>query len=83
MASGVGYCLPTTILASVCKGLNEISRSSDPGRDGSYFPAHFLYAWLAKNFDPYKLAREASSSPGMVKFSGLSQAKSFQLEEAR
>ncbi|KAJ8426600.1 hypothetical protein Cgig2_013177 [Carnegiea gigantea] len=76
MASGVGYCLPTTILASVYKGLNEISRSLHLGRGGAYFSAHFLYAWLANNLDAYKLAGEASSSPGMVKFSGIGRAKS-------
>ena len=77
MASGVGYCLPTTILVSIYKGLNEISRSSHPGRGGGYFPAHFLYAWLAKNFDVYELVADASSSPGMVKFSSIGQAKLF------
>jgi len=77
MASGVGYYLPAAILATVYKGLNEISQSSHPGRGGGYFPVHFLYAWLSKNLDAYKLAGEASSSPGMMKFSGLGQAKSF------
>jgi len=71
MASGIGYCLPTTILASIYKGLNELSHSSHPSRSGGYFPTHFPYAWLARNFDAYKLVGEASSSPGMVKFSGL------------
>ncbi|KAJ8426572.1 LOW QUALITY PROTEIN: hypothetical protein Cgig2_022309 [Carnegiea gigantea] len=71
MASGVGYCLPIAVLASIYKGLNELSRSSHPGRGGGHFPTHFLYAWLAKNFDVYELVGEASSSPGMVKFSGL------------
>ncbi|KAJ8431891.1 hypothetical protein Cgig2_009958 [Carnegiea gigantea] len=83
MASGVGYYLSTAILASIYKGLNEISCSSHPGRGEGHFPAHFLYAWLAKNFDVYELVGEASSSPGMVKFSDIGQAKSFQLEEAR
>ncbi|KAJ8423973.1 hypothetical protein Cgig2_008748 [Carnegiea gigantea] len=83
MASGVGCCLPTAVLASIYKGLNELSRSSHPGRGGGHFPTHFLYAWLAKNFDVYELVGEASSSPGMVKFSGLGRAKSFQPEEAR
>ena len=83
MAFGVGYCLPTAVLASIYKGLNELSRSSHPGRGGGHFPTHFLYAWLAKNFDAYELVGEASSSPGMVKFSGLGRAKSFQPEEAR
>ncbi|KAJ8422044.1 hypothetical protein Cgig2_001036 [Carnegiea gigantea] len=32
VALGVGYCLPTATLASVYKGLNEISRSSHSGR---------------------------------------------------
>ncbi|KAJ8424349.1 hypothetical protein Cgig2_033468 [Carnegiea gigantea] len=83
MASGVGDCLSTVMFASVYKGLNEISRSSHPGRGGGYFPAHFLYAWSAKNFDACELTGEASSSPGVVKFSGIGRAKSFQLEEAR
>ncbi|KAJ8424708.1 hypothetical protein Cgig2_025457 [Carnegiea gigantea] len=55
MALGVGYCLPTTILVSIYEGLNEISSSSHPGRGGGYFPAHFLYTWLANNFDAYEL----------------------------
>ncbi|KAJ8430247.1 hypothetical protein Cgig2_009425 [Carnegiea gigantea] len=71
MASGVGYCLSTAILTSIYKGLDEISRSSHPGRGGGHFPAHFLYAWLAKNFNVYELVGEASSSPGMVNFSGI------------
>ncbi|KAJ8421856.1 hypothetical protein Cgig2_024526 [Carnegiea gigantea] len=83
MASSVGYCLPTAVLASIYKGFNELSRSSHPGRGGGHFPIRFLYAWLAKNFDAYELIGEASSSPGMVKFSGLGRAKSFQPEEAR
>ena len=83
MASGVGYCLPTAILAGVYKGFNEISGSSHHGRGAGHFPAHFLYAWLAKNFDVYELVGEASSSPGIMKFSSIRQAKSFQLEEAR
>ena len=58
------------ILASIYKGLNEISRSSHPGRGKGHFPAHFLYA-LAKNFDTYELDGEASSGPGIVKSSGL------------
>ncbi|KAJ8422335.1 hypothetical protein Cgig2_015890 [Carnegiea gigantea] len=82
-ARGWGYCLPTAILTSIYKGLNEISRSSHPDRGGGYFPIHFLYAWLAKNFDVYELVGETSSSLGMVKFSAIGQAKSFQLEEAR
>ncbi|KAJ8423189.1 hypothetical protein Cgig2_023380 [Carnegiea gigantea] len=81
--AGARYCLPTAVLASIYKGLNELSRSSHPGRGGGHFPTHFLYAWLAKNFDVYELVGEASSSPGMVKFSGLGRAKSFQPEEAR
>ncbi|KAJ8441873.1 hypothetical protein Cgig2_034132 [Carnegiea gigantea] len=83
MASGIGYCLLMTILMSIYKGLNEISRSLHPGRGRGHFSAYFLYAWLAKNFDIYKLDGEPSSNPCMVKFSGLDQAKSFWLKEAR
>ncbi|KAJ8434489.1 hypothetical protein Cgig2_021445 [Carnegiea gigantea] len=70
-ASHVGYCPPMAILASIYKGLNEISHSHILVEMGGHFPTHFLYAWLAKKFDAYKLPGEASSSLGMVKFSGL------------
>ncbi|KAJ8425239.1 hypothetical protein Cgig2_014338 [Carnegiea gigantea] len=75
ITSGVGYCLHTAVIASIYKGLNELSRSSHPGRSGGHFPTYFLYAWLAKNFDAYELVGEASSSPGIVKFSGLGRTK--------
>ncbi|KAJ8425547.1 hypothetical protein Cgig2_032884 [Carnegiea gigantea] len=81
MALGVGYCLSTTIIASIYKGLKEISHSSHPDCGGGHFSAHFFYAWSTKNFDTYDLVSEASSSLGMMKFSGLGQVKSFQLEE--
>ncbi|KAJ8441591.1 LOW QUALITY PROTEIN: hypothetical protein Cgig2_023155 [Carnegiea gigantea] len=81
MTSGVGYCLPTVILASIYKGLNEISRSLHPSRSGGYFPANFVYVWLAKNIEMYKLVSEVSSSPSMVKFSSLGQAESSKMPE--
>ncbi|KAJ8420383.1 hypothetical protein Cgig2_032974 [Carnegiea gigantea] len=83
MALVVGYCLSTTILTSIYEGLNEISHSLYPRRGGGHFRAHFLHACLTKNFDTSKLDGEASSSPGMVKFSGLGQTKSFKLKESR
>ncbi|KAJ8434750.1 hypothetical protein Cgig2_001953 [Carnegiea gigantea] len=65
MALCVGYCLPTTILASIYKRLSAISRSSHLGRSGGHVHTRFLYAWLAKNFDAYELAAEASFNPSM------------------
>ena len=82
MALGVGYCLPTTIIARMYKRLNEITHSSHLSCGGGHFSSHFFYAWSAKNFDTYDLVGGASSSLGMVKFSVLGQVKSFQLEEA-
>ena len=82
MASGIVYGLPLAILTSIYKGLTKISHSSRLGRGGGHFPIHFLYTWLAKNFDKYELDGETSSSPGIAKFSGLSRAKSFPLEGA-
>ncbi|KAJ8451407.1 hypothetical protein Cgig2_017798 [Carnegiea gigantea] len=71
-------CNPIT---SLCK--SDCVRVRDAG---CICPYTFNIASLmasAKNFDAYELVGEASSSPGMVKFSGLGRAKSFQLEEAR
>ncbi|KAJ8424222.1 LOW QUALITY PROTEIN: hypothetical protein Cgig2_011633 [Carnegiea gigantea] len=75
MASGVGYCLHTTIHISACRGLNEISRSSHPGRSGGYFP--IIFFMFAKNFDAYELVSEASSSLSIVKFSVLVKPSCF------
>ena len=72
-----------TILVSIYKGVNEIPYSSHPGTGRRHFSTHLFYAWLVTNFDIYELNFEAFSSLGMVKFSGLGQAKSFQLKEAR
>ncbi|KAJ8432487.1 LOW QUALITY PROTEIN: hypothetical protein Cgig2_003564 [Carnegiea gigantea] len=80
MASGVGYCLPMAILMSIYNGLNEISHSVHLVEVGAIFLS--ISFMLAKNFDAYKLAVEASSSPGMVKFSGLGQANSKRPENS-
>ncbi|KAJ8425622.1 hypothetical protein Cgig2_018407 [Carnegiea gigantea] len=64
IASDIGYCLPIAILASIYKGLNELSRSSYPGRSRGHFPTHFLYAWLAKNFNAYELVGSQVLLPG-------------------
>ncbi|KAJ8432184.1 hypothetical protein Cgig2_008636 [Carnegiea gigantea] len=53
MASSVGYCLPTAVLANIYKRLNEISHSSHPGRGGVHFSAHFLYTCICSSFVSY------------------------------
>ena len=41
-----------------------------------------IYVWIAKYFGTYDLDDKASPSPRTVKFSGLGQAKSFEVDNA-
>ncbi|KAJ8437554.1 hypothetical protein Cgig2_017907 [Carnegiea gigantea] len=46
IVSSTRYCLRTIILASIYKGLNEISCSSHPGKSGDHLSIHFLsHGW--------------------------------------
>ncbi|KAJ8446913.1 LOW QUALITY PROTEIN: hypothetical protein Cgig2_013214 [Carnegiea gigantea] len=81
MALAIGYCHPMTILVRIYMAFNEISRSSHPEGMGATFLS--ISSMHAKNLNTYKFSGKAFSSVGMVKFSGLGQAKSFQLEKAR
>ncbi|KAJ8431295.1 LOW QUALITY PROTEIN: hypothetical protein Cgig2_018367 [Carnegiea gigantea] len=60
MASSIGYCLSTDILASIYKGLNETSHSYHPIRGP--FSCLFPLYMVGKIFDVYKLNDEVSSS---------------------
>ena len=42
-----------------------------------FFPAHYLYGWLACFFNTHYVLDPAPSSPSIVHYSGFGEAKSF------
>jgi len=82
MEGGQAYCLSSTILAGIYRGMGEICSSTHPVRKGGHIPWHFLYAWIAKYFQAYDFDDKVSSSLTMPKFGGFGQAKSIEFDEA-
>lgn len=83
MAHGETFSLAIPVLASIYRGLNGISRSKRPGSAGYFFPAHYLYVWLAYYFDTHHDVEPRPPGPMMVKYSRAQGAKSFGDKEAR
>ena len=58
LAKGRAYSLAVPVLASIYHGLNSISESSRLWRPYSYFPIHYVYAWLAYYFGTHYVIPE-------------------------
>ena len=77
------YCLTVPVLATICKGLNEIASSSVASKCDTTFPTHYLNAWLAEYFTTHFDWPRVGPTPRMVRFSGESAVKYFEEVEAR
>lgn len=83
MARGETFSLALPVLASIYRGLNTISDSSNPSYSGAYFPAHYLYGWLAHYFAVNHVVDPSPRGPMMVCFSGAQGSKVFKDIDAR
>ncbi|XP_074307513.1 uncharacterized protein LOC141642579 [Silene latifolia] len=83
MAEGQRFCLAAPVLTSIYRGLNDLVRSSNPGYSKSYFPAHYLYGWLAYYFNTHHDVKPEPRGPSMVKYSGAGSALSITDDDAR
>ncbi|KAL2895486.1 Ribosomal RNA large subunit methyltransferase Cfr [Bienertia sinuspersici] len=50
LASGRRISLAIPVLTCIYKGLSELFSSFTPGKQVEHFPAHYVYAWLARYF---------------------------------
>ncbi|KAG5516850.1 hypothetical protein RHGRI_037548 [Rhododendron griersonianum] len=82
MARGIRFCLAVPVLASICRGLNDIAKSSNPGKCDAVFPVHYVYAWLGEYFSTHfsSGSQPSTQRPKMVRYGGERVAK--QLDEA-
>ncbi|KAG5521474.1 hypothetical protein RHGRI_033887 [Rhododendron griersonianum] len=82
MARGTRFCLAVPVLASIYRGLNDIAKSSNPGKCDAVFPVHYVYAWLGEYFSTHFSSGSQPSiqRPKMIRYGGERVAK--QLDEA-
>ncbi|XP_074296676.1 uncharacterized protein LOC141627109 [Silene latifolia] len=83
MAEDRVFSLAIPLLASIYKGLNGLATSINPGYSRSFFPAHYLYEWIANYFDTYHAINPSPTGPHMTKYSGPVGARNAKPEEAR
>ncbi|CAL9014028.1 unnamed protein product [Prunus brigantina] len=83
MAHGVSFGLAVPVLASIYKGLNDISSADDQGNCATVLPFHYVYGWLGEYFNTHFTSSSEKSIPVMARFSGKLSAKFFEDSTAR
>ncbi|KAL3522156.1 hypothetical protein ACH5RR_014990 [Cinchona calisaya] len=77
MAQGTRYSLAVPVLSSIYCGLARIAWSPKSRQPKySYFPIHYVVAWISAYFDTHFEATEIPG-PMMAIFSGVGRAKQF------
>ncbi|KAL2893825.1 DNA damage-binding protein 2 [Bienertia sinuspersici] len=83
LASGQRISLAISVLASIYRGLNEISHSLTPGRSCSNFPAHYVHAWTAQYFRSHCMSVHDFTGAQMIAFHDASNVKKLTSAEAK
>ncbi|KAG5529092.1 hypothetical protein RHGRI_029681 [Rhododendron griersonianum] len=76
MAHGTRFCLAVPVLASIYRGLNDIAKSSNPGKCDAVFPV--LGEYFSTHFSSG--SQPSTQRPKMIRYGGKRVAK--QLDEA-
>ncbi|KAL3500512.1 hypothetical protein ACH5RR_039605 [Cinchona calisaya] len=77
IAQGTRYSFVVPVLSSIYHGLARIAQSPKPSQSKySYFPIHYVVAWIEAYFDIYVEATKITG-PMMAIFSGMGGAKQF------
>ncbi|KMS97487.1 hypothetical protein BVRB_5g126530 [Beta vulgaris subsp. vulgaris] len=82
MACGHTFSLAIPLLSSIYFGLNAIASAPKPDFSKTFFPAHYLYGWLAYYFIIHHDADPVSPGPLMVIYGGAKGSKVFNGEDA-
>ncbi|KAH0643747.1 hypothetical protein KY285_032823 [Solanum tuberosum] len=83
MAHGKKFSLAVPVLASIYRGLKEISTSSNLSVENIIFPIHYVYGWLGEYFGTHHRANRSHRSIPLCKISGEKMAKCFNFTEAQ
>ncbi|XP_057248944.1 uncharacterized protein LOC130590498 [Beta vulgaris subsp. vulgaris] len=82
MACGHTFSLAVPVLSSIYRGLNAIASAPKPAYSKTFFPAHYLYGWLAYYFNTHHDADPVPPGPWMVIYSGAQGSKFFNGDDA-
>ncbi|KAH0698967.1 hypothetical protein KY284_013182 [Solanum tuberosum] len=83
MAHGKKFSLAVLVLASIYRGLKEISTSSNLSVANIIFPIHYVYGWLGEYFGTHHRANRSHRSIPLCKISGEKMAKCFDFTDAQ
>ncbi|KMS95416.1 hypothetical protein BVRB_008470 [Beta vulgaris subsp. vulgaris] len=82
MACGHTFSLEVPVLSSIYCGLNAIASAPKPAYSKTFFPAHYLYGWLAYYFNTHHDADPVPPDLWMVIYSGAQGSKFFNGDDA-
>jgi len=77
MVTGCTFSLAVPMLASIYRGLSGIFSATKPSNCMSFFPAQYLYGWLACYCNNHYVLDPALAGPLIVHYSSFGGAKSF------
>ncbi|KAH0764534.1 hypothetical protein KY285_000405 [Solanum tuberosum] len=83
MAHGKKFSLVVPVLASIYRGLKEISTSSNLSVENIIFPIHYVYGWLGEYFGTHHHVNRSHRSIPLCKISGEKMAKCFNFTDAQ
>ncbi|KAG5589938.1 hypothetical protein H5410_040452 [Solanum commersonii] len=83
MAHGEIFFSAVLVLASIYRGLRDISTSSNLGACGILLPIHYVYGWIGEYFETYYHVTRPQRGVRMWQISGEKMAKHFNLVDAR
>ncbi|PHT95640.1 hypothetical protein T459_03522 [Capsicum annuum] len=82
MAHGERFALAIPVLASIYRGLTEITTSTNLGAGDIIFPIQYVYGWVGVYFNSYYQARNYNDAR-MCRIAGKMMARNFDLSNAR
>ncbi|KAL2922068.1 hypothetical protein RDABS01_013559 [Bienertia sinuspersici] len=83
LASEQRVSLAIPVLASIYRGLNDLSNSSAPAQRREHFPDHYVYAWIAQYFRSYRMAIHNFVGAAMVAFHGPNAIRTLTSVDAK
>ncbi|KAL2906432.1 Serine/threonine-protein phosphatase 7 long form-like protein [Bienertia sinuspersici] len=83
LVSGKRISLFISVLTCIYKGLGELSSSFTPRKQVEHFPAHYIYAWLARYFRSHRMGVHDFVGAPLIAFYGTDAIKTLARKEAK
>ncbi|KAL0403638.1 UNVERIFIED_CONTAM: hypothetical protein Sradi_2004600 [Sesamum radiatum] len=83
MAHGECFSLAIPVLASIYRGLRDMSTSTNLFESSAIFPIHYVYGWIGRYLHTHFPPRLEPIGAQMVKYAGENMARHFEPTKAR